>query len=215
MPSPRSTTAQGEWAEVCFAQRAVREGLVVSRPCFQTARYDFIVDSGRRLSRVQVKSVSKLCRGAYRVATSSGKHDKKGYTPDEIDFFAAYVVPHDAWYISPICEVPSIVALNVCPHRPSRRKYEKYREAWRLFFPGVRRHPEFKKPVILSEPAAGESKDPGVLSDFMLLSGNSHNNQGSGAISSAEALRCQPAMRDLGHPAYDVAHRRRIARRCL
>jgi hypothetical protein len=123
---------QGEWAEVCFLHKAVAHGLMVSRPCLQTARYDFLVDSGSSLFRVQVKSVRQLYRDVYRIATCSGKVAKKGYTPDEIDFFAGYVIPHDAWYIIPARVVPSIVALYVAPHRKSRRKYERYREAWHL-----------------------------------------------------------------------------------
>ena len=131
---PRSPNRkiQGELAEVCFLWRATTFGFTVSKPYGDSARYDFVVDAGAGLRRVQVKSVRNLHRGAYRIATSSGKVSKKGYTPDEVDFFAGYVIPEDAWYIIPVRAVPSIVAICVCPHRPSQRKYERYREAWHL-----------------------------------------------------------------------------------
>ena len=123
---------QGELAEVCFLWRATALGFTVSKPYGDSARYDFIVDAGAGLQRIQVKSVRQLYRGVYRIATCSGKVAKKGYTPDEVDFFAGYVIPEDAWYIIPVRAVPAIVALYVAPHRPSRRKYERYREAWHL-----------------------------------------------------------------------------------
>ena len=131
LPRSPSTKLQGELAEVCFLWRATQLGFTISRP-YGDARYDFVVDSGRTLHRVQVKSVSKPLRGVYRISTSSGRTAKKGYTSDEIDFLAGYVIPEDAWYIVPIALVPGYVCIHVCPHRRSRRKYERFREAWHL-----------------------------------------------------------------------------------
>src|SRR5947209_14734690 len=123
---------QGEWAEVCFLWRASAFGFTVSRPFGDNARYDFVVDAGAGLLRVQVKSVSVINRTAYRIAASSGSRIKRGYTAADIDFLAAYVIPHEAWYIIPIQAFDSIVSLRVAPHRRSNCRFEKYREAWHL-----------------------------------------------------------------------------------
>ncbi len=123
---------QGEWAEVCFLARAVGMGMMVSKPYGDSGRYDFIVDSGGRLSRVQVKSVSTSHRQGYRIATSHGNHAKRGYRASEIDLLAAYIIPMDTWYIIPVYEFESIVSVWVWPGQGGRGRFEKYREAWRL-----------------------------------------------------------------------------------
>src|SRR5206468_9494879 len=63
---------QGEMAELCFLCRATTLGLTVSKPYGDSARYDFVVDAGAGLLRVQVKSVSVMRRNDYRIAASSG-----------------------------------------------------------------------------------------------------------------------------------------------
>ena len=77
---------QGELAELCFLCRATTLGLTVSKPYGDSARYDFVVDAGGGLLRVQVKSVSLMRRNDYRIAASSGSRLKRGYSAAEIDF---------------------------------------------------------------------------------------------------------------------------------
>jgi len=54
-----------------------------------------------------------------------------------VDFFAAYIVPEDVWYIIPAAVVLKTKScdLMLCPVKPLRRNrywYERYREAWKL-----------------------------------------------------------------------------------
>ncbi len=87
---------------------------------------------GARLWRVQVKAVlrQQAC-GGYAITTCHGS--RRPYTRQEIDFFVAWVVPVDAWYVIPIEEVGTAMAAGLYPHvKGTRSKYEKYREAWRL-----------------------------------------------------------------------------------
>ena len=58
----------GEVAESAFLHKAMDKGLVVAKPWGDSSRYDFVVDSGERLLRVQVKSTKCLCEGRYAVA---------------------------------------------------------------------------------------------------------------------------------------------------
>ena len=47
---------RGEWVELVFAVRAMELGLLLARPWGESSGYDFTVDQGWRIVRVQVKS---------------------------------------------------------------------------------------------------------------------------------------------------------------
>ena len=49
---------RGEWMELLFMTRATEHGLRVMRPWGDSSRYDFVVETGGRFLRVQVKSTS-------------------------------------------------------------------------------------------------------------------------------------------------------------
>lgn len=123
---------QGEWAELRFAAAAMQRGLIVCKPYGDSARYDFLVDGAGRLSRVQVKSSRVPDGGAFRISCGRGPQSKISYQVAEVDVLAAYVIPHDAWYLIPIRAVHPRCTLYVCPHRPSAHQFEPYREAWNL-----------------------------------------------------------------------------------
>jgi hypothetical protein len=76
-------------------------GLPASKPWGDNSRYYFVVDSGERLWRVQVKSTSCLCGNRYAVA-AHGSDPTLPYGPEEIDFLVALVIPEDAWYVIPV-----------------------------------------------------------------------------------------------------------------
>ena len=131
--SRRDPKVQGEQAECAFLLQATRRGLIVSKPWGDTARYDFVVDNGSRLLRVQIKSVSVTQDGSYHISTGSGHSSKTAYTLRDIDLLAAYVIPEDAWYLIPIHAFTPRKTIHLCPHRPeSRRNFEEYREAWEV-----------------------------------------------------------------------------------
>ena len=147
MPRPKNPKVEGERAECAFAWQAMEHGLTVSKPYGDSAPYDFIVDSPRshstqypapstkdgreKLWRVQVKSAASLSKGqTYQAST---RHFSNRYRLDEVDFFAVWVRPLNAWYIVPAEKiVPATSACFYPQNRNSRGKYEKYREAWRL-----------------------------------------------------------------------------------
>jgi hypothetical protein len=134
---------QGELVELRFLTRAVELGLRVSKPYGDSAPYDFLVESGGTVFKVQVKSTrfqSAKCR-AYVCATH---HHRKLYSRKEVDFVAAYIVGDDAWYIMPISVVCGYeVSLNP---RLRRNKYRRYRETWDLLIPERRNRRWWRKP---------------------------------------------------------------------
>ena len=115
---------RGQIAELRFWVEALRRGVVVSRP-HHGARYDFIVDCGSRLWRVQVKSTVQKWRRGYQITTipSGGP-----YTRREVDFIAAYITPEKEWYIIPLRALNGVATVCLGP----RSRLAKYREAWHL-----------------------------------------------------------------------------------
>jgi len=83
-----------------------------------------------------VKSTSFRIGTGYLCGFSSNQRSKR-YTRRQVDFFAAYVIPEDVWYIIPATAVLKNkgTELMLCPMQSMRRdcyQYEGYREAWKL-----------------------------------------------------------------------------------
>jgi hypothetical protein len=115
--------------------KAREMGFEVSKPFGDSARYDVTVEFKGRFLRIQVKSTTVgRCDGYSCMIHRDGEH---GYTDEQIDFFAIYVVPKDVWYI-----VPIEVGMKLKRHiflMPGHKeqKYEAYREAWHLLREGL------------------------------------------------------------------------------
>jgi hypothetical protein len=159
---------RGELAEIAFLHKAAAFGFGVAKPYGDSERYDFILDSGERLWRVQVKSVSTTYafgggRG-YRTASchSRGSCKDLPYTADEIDFFVVYIVPLDIWYVIPVSLVTPVLGICFYPTgcRSDGGRFEPYREAWHLMAPGPDR--KSQPPIPRRTPAASPGrKDSG------------------------------------------------------
>lgn len=121
---------RGEWAELRFMARAAEHGLSVSKPFGDSQRYDVTVENKGRFLRVQVKSTMS-CRGKGYICTL-GKSRLPHYTTGDLDFFAIYVIPAEAWYIIP-AEVGIRHTSNILLS-PGQKgsKYGPYMEAWWL-----------------------------------------------------------------------------------
>ena len=129
---------RGEWVELRRIAPRFRYPQPKPHGLSHKTAYDVGVESGSRILRVQVKSTTSrigsgyLCRLKPNPATEP-------YTEEQLDFFAAYVIPEDAWYLIPAGVVLlSRGDLMLCPVQPrkyDRYKYERYREAWSLLRP--------------------------------------------------------------------------------
>ena len=130
----QGTKKKGEAAELAFMLKAVSLGFGVAKPWGDSERYDFILDTGTRLSRVQVKSSSALNCGAYSVnAKRHANGNAIAYRIGEIDFLIAQIVPEDCWYVIPLEAVLPRKSLRIYPENDLRvGEYGKYREAWDL-----------------------------------------------------------------------------------
>jgi PD-(D/E)XK endonuclease len=123
---------RGEAAEAAFLARATHLGFSVCIPWGDSNRYDSVVELDRGFLRVQVKSATRYAETRYRVKTTGASG--RVYTSKEIDFFVAYVVPENIWYIIPIQAIGQRKGIRFYPttRRQSRALFEKYREAWCL-----------------------------------------------------------------------------------
>jgi hypothetical protein len=143
-PSPArqrelNTKRRGELSELAFAHKAATEGFGVAKPYGDSERFDFILISrnwpeGDKLWRVQVKCTASLIRGFYHI--SPARHSCGSviaYKPTEVDFVIAHIIPDDSWFIFPIRDTPTCLALR--PKRHRRGIHEPYREAWQLLRP--------------------------------------------------------------------------------
>jgi hypothetical protein len=124
----RNCKKRGEWVELVFAVRAMELGLHLGRPWGESSGYDFTVDQGWRIARVQVKSTM------FREGTgySCTLKDSRGpYKKNSFDFVAAYVIPEDVWYILPEKKIRGMWSVGLYPQLETA-KYREYQEAWHL-----------------------------------------------------------------------------------
>ncbi len=130
-PRPPNPRAAGEWAEAAFLNKAMTLGFIVCRPFCEQRRFDFVIVSPTaRCWRIQVKSVwSKRSHNGYYLRFS-----RRGfsYGTKDIDFFAGYIGPEDVWYIIPVRDVRGRISAFFAQNRGTRRRWERYREAWHL-----------------------------------------------------------------------------------
>ena len=107
-------------------------GIGVAKPWGDSDRYDFIIDAGGRLLRVQVKSAHCVCPqdGGYCVFGGSSS-TRQPYRVDEIDLLVAYIAPEDIWYVFPPHAFRTMTSVRLFPHHGHKiSKHEQYREAW-------------------------------------------------------------------------------------
>jgi hypothetical protein len=166
-PFVRNVKCRGEIVELAFLSKAASMGFAVTKPYGDSEPYDFIVDSGNRLWRVQGRSGSYKTGSAYRINVShlsNTKPKQKAYTAKQIDILAVYIVPLGVWYIIPIRAFTPSTSLAFLPDTPANygtyaRKYEQFREAWHLM--ACRRDGDPKDGIVTS-PACTYSRLSGT-----------------------------------------------------
>jgi hypothetical protein len=133
-PRSRLPKRKGELAELAFMHKAASLGFGVAKPYGDSERYDFILDTGKRLWRVQVKSTSAKRFRAYQMNTRRNDNGRMSpYGPSEIDFLVAHVVPEDAWYVIPVQMLGQRKLVTFYPRSDERtNEFSQYHEAWGL-----------------------------------------------------------------------------------
>ena len=76
----------------CFV-KCLEAGYIISKPLFDNARYDFILDTGNKLLRIQVKTSawnedhSAFSFNGYSQHSTGNGNKRMKYTKDEVDYF--------------------------------------------------------------------------------------------------------------------------------
>jgi hypothetical protein len=125
----------GHISEIRFQLAATLRGFTVSKPQGDYSPYDFILDSGKKLYRIQVKSTNHFSEGRYHFNLKSGSKSTRCYTASEVHYFALYVIPEDAFYIIPQALLRGFKTLKIYRNG----KYESFRDNWD-FTPGKIRY---------------------------------------------------------------------------
>jgi hypothetical protein len=131
---------RGELAELAFTYKAASLGFGVAKPYGESHPYDLLVQYGRRLLRIQVKSCFTIYRrrgllGFNIVVSRPSAQGYRHYSRETIDFIAAFVAPHNTWYLIPVEALANRKSIRLYPIGKSKRAggfYEQYREAWHL-----------------------------------------------------------------------------------
>ena len=88
--------------------KCLEAGFQVSRPLFDDARYDFILDTGTKLLRIQIKSShwnedkSAFSFNGYSQHSTSNGNKRMKYTNKEIDYFMTE--KDNIFYLYPVGE---------------------------------------------------------------------------------------------------------------
>jgi len=123
----------GDIAEIAFMLRAKQNGLTVLQPYSAITPYDLIIDNGKKLIKIQVKSTNtnvKKNPNGYKAIIGRGKSSKTKYQKKDVDFFAIYIVRTNSFYIIPFNAVKT-VTLNLYIDK-GNHKFSKYLENWNL-----------------------------------------------------------------------------------
>jgi len=134
--NPRlNTKRSGELSEAAFLLKAQSLGFHVAKPWGDSESYDFILDSGQHLWRVQLKSTQVLRARGYDIQPASVSYGKGkvAYTADDIDVLVAHIVPANTWYVLPVEVFAPRKSLRFYPDIACKcARWETYREAWDL-----------------------------------------------------------------------------------
>ncbi len=112
-----SSTQKGAAAEAEIAAAAIRLGLVVLQPFGDGSRYDLVIDTSRRLLRVQCKWGSR--HGEVIVARCiTSRHTpscyrRTTYSADEVNAIAVYSPDTDRCYLIPVQEVEGCATISL------------------------------------------------------------------------------------------------------
>ena len=130
---------RGDLAEMQFMVAVASRGFVVAKPYGDNEKYDLIVDVGRRMWRVQVKSSAARHHRGFAVRASwRTSYRQISYKPSQVDFVAVTIVGEGIWYVIPVRALAGRLTINLYPfgsRRGSRNGFEKYRGAWDLLKP--------------------------------------------------------------------------------
>ena len=128
---------QGLLSEIEFELLAQKHDLVCSRPILDMG-YDRIIDNGKKLFKVQIKSRSFLDRDnsvIIPVNRQDTKNKIKKFKNNEIDVFAVHLIQPNVWFLLPYKKIKNkrIVRLTFNSKKITSLSNDKYQNNWSIF----------------------------------------------------------------------------------
>jgi hypothetical protein len=134
----KNVKEQGEWTELQFVAAAAGRCFTVCKPWGDSA-FDVGIEYGQNFLRVQVKSCTCRRGRGYWCQFTPHHGKKEDYSLEQVDLFAAYVIPEKTWYLIPAARLlgrertrGAMLCPVVLPVRKNSFHYEGYKDAWWL-----------------------------------------------------------------------------------
>jgi len=87
-------------AEYLFATECIKRNYQVSMPLMDSSLYDCIVDTGKQLLRIQIKSSAKIPENDRLSNVHIPlQNNKRNYTKEKIDYFAVWSDFFNGWFV--------------------------------------------------------------------------------------------------------------------
>lgn len=91
---------RGTFSEYLFATECLKRGYNVSFPLMDSSIYDCLVDDGKKIYKVQIKSTVKIpYRKNHKTVQATLKNSKTSYSKDVVDYFAVWSKYYDGFFI--------------------------------------------------------------------------------------------------------------------
>ena len=135
----KNTKRRGSQYEAAFVVQALKRELDILEPVGDYMPYDLMVQNADgRIQRVQVKGTNSPIKGkpGYKIIAASGNTTKLPLDSNDVDVLAAYVEPHDVWYVIPIRKLDGGVSVYLNPKTKVNGRYEVWKDAWNVFHNG-------------------------------------------------------------------------------
>lgn len=116
----------GPATESLFEFEALTRGFIVSAPCADMAHYDRVVDTRKKMYRVQIKGRRGSGKKSFIIRLS--KSNDAIYTRKDADILALYIEDNNSWYLMPIEKVRYAFKMNI-----GKDTLIEYKDNWKIF----------------------------------------------------------------------------------
>lgn len=129
---------KGGVGEARFISEAIKNGFSISVPFLGSSSYDCLLDNGKKIFKIQVKTIFSQKyknKSGYMLSLHFGsKRNKKyrKYSKLEADVIVGYIEPLDIFYLFPIEEMDKFFGVSLFPNS-KRSKYNKFINNWSIF----------------------------------------------------------------------------------
>lgn len=116
----------GSAIESLFDYEIMSRDFVVSAPRTEKSQYDRIVDTKKRLYRVQIKA--RRGNGAKSMMIRVQKANDNIYTKIDTDIIALYIEDNQSWYLIPVEKCKRSFRINIVKDNKDR-----FKNNWSIF----------------------------------------------------------------------------------